>query len=62
LSANDICAFPKDQQALHTCAPSWPQRCSGNICKRNLFCGYASYNKPYIEIKKKSVCPQTRFG
>jgi hypothetical protein len=43
LSANGIRAFPKDQQTLHTCAPSWPQRYSGNICKRILFCGYASY-------------------
>jgi hypothetical protein len=43
LSAYGICAFPKDQQTLHACAPMWLQHCSGSICKRNLFCGYASY-------------------
>jgi hypothetical protein len=41
LSANGICAFPVDLQTLHACAPSWPQRCSSNTCKGNLFCGYA---------------------
>jgi hypothetical protein len=41
LSANGVRALPKDPQTLHACAPSWPQRCSGNICKQNLFCGYA---------------------
>jgi hypothetical protein len=43
LSANGIRAFPKDQQTLHVRTPSWPQSCSGNILKRNLFFGYASY-------------------
>jgi hypothetical protein len=42
LSANCVCAFQKNQQTLHACASYWPQRCSANICKRNLFCGYAS--------------------
>jgi hypothetical protein len=35
LSTNGGHAFPKDQQTLHACGPSWPQRCSSNICKRN---------------------------
>jgi hypothetical protein len=47
-SANRVRAFPKDQQTLHACAPLWPQRCSGNICKRKLFCGYASYPPPLL--------------
>jgi hypothetical protein len=34
LSADCVCAFQKDQQTLHIC--------SGNICKGNVFCGYAS--------------------
>jgi hypothetical protein len=42
-SANGVRVLPKDQQTLHTCAPSWLQLCSGKICKWNLFCGYASY-------------------
>jgi hypothetical protein len=43
LSANGIRAFPKDQQTLHAWALSWVQRCNGNICKHNLFCGYDLY-------------------
>jgi hypothetical protein len=49
LSANHVCAFLKDQQTLHACTPSWPQCCSWNICKQNLFCGYASYF-PYVQV------------
>jgi hypothetical protein len=37
LSSNWVRPFPKDQQTLHKCAPSWPQRCSDNTCKQNLF-------------------------
>jgi hypothetical protein len=44
LSWNCVRAFTKDQYILHAWAPLWPQRCSGNICKRNLFCGYASHH------------------
>jgi hypothetical protein len=29
----------QNQQTWHACTPLWPQRCSGNICKRNLFFG-----------------------
>jgi len=29
----------KNQKSRHACAPSWPQRCSGNIRKRNLLSG-----------------------
>jgi hypothetical protein len=51
LTANGVRAFPKDQQTLHKCAPSWPQRCSDSICKRNSFCGYASYiTKHYLAL------------
>ena len=39
MSANCVCALPQNQQTRHTCAPSWPQRCSGNIRKRNLLSG-----------------------
>jgi hypothetical protein len=45
LSENGVRAFQKDQQNLHKCVPSWPQRCSDNICKRNLFCGHALYTR-----------------
>jgi hypothetical protein len=50
LSANGIRAFPKDQQTLHARAPSWSQHCSCNICKPNLFCGYASYNWHFVKF------------
>jgi hypothetical protein len=43
MSANWVRDFQKDQQTLHAWAPWWPQCCSSNICKRNLFCGYAWY-------------------
>jgi hypothetical protein len=43
LSANGVGSLQKDQQTLHAWALSWEQRCSGNICNRNLVCGYASY-------------------
>jgi hypothetical protein len=42
LSANSVRAFQKNQQTLHARVPWWPQGCWGNICKWNLFCGYAS--------------------
>jgi hypothetical protein len=49
LSANGVRAFPKDQQTLHT--HTYYRDCSGNICKRNIFCGYASYIKIFsIEL------------
>ena len=41
--ANCVCALPHNQQTRHACAPSWPQRCSGNIRKRNLLSGYPTY-------------------
>jgi hypothetical protein len=50
LSASRVRPIPNDQQTLHACAPSWPQRCRGNICKRNIFCGYASYHASHIGI------------
>jgi hypothetical protein len=43
LSANCVRAFQKNQQNLHACVAYWPQHCSGNICKRNVYCGYTSY-------------------
>ena len=39
MSANSIHALPQNQLTQHACAPSWPQRCRGNIRKRNLFSG-----------------------
>jgi len=39
MSANSFRALPQNQQTRHACAPSWPQRCRGNIRKRNLFSG-----------------------
>jgi len=39
MSANSVRALPQYQQTRHACAPSWPQRCRGNIRKRNLFSG-----------------------
>ena len=39
MSANSVRALPQNQQTRHACAPSWPQRCRGNIRKRNLFSG-----------------------
>ena len=39
MCANSVRALPQNQQTRHACAPSWPQRCSGNIRKRNLFSG-----------------------
>jgi len=39
ISANSARALPQNQQTLHACAPSWPQRYNGNIRKRNLFSG-----------------------
>jgi len=39
MSANCVCALPQNQQTRHTCAPSWPQCCSGSISYRNLFSG-----------------------
>jgi hypothetical protein len=52
LSANGTRAFPKDQQTLYACTSSWPQPCSSNICKQNLFCGYVSkyYNQSSLLI------------
>jgi hypothetical protein len=44
VAAKCVHAFQKDQQSPLACAPYWPQHCTGNICKRNLFCGYTSYN------------------
>jgi hypothetical protein len=41
-SANCVRVFQKDQQTLNAWATLCPQRCSGIICKRNLFCGYPS--------------------
>jgi hypothetical protein len=35
-SANCVRALTKNQLTRHACVPSWPQRCSGNIRKRNL--------------------------
>jgi hypothetical protein len=43
MSANCVCALPQNQQTRHACALSWPQRCSGNILKRNLLSGYPTY-------------------
>ena len=43
MSANCVCASPQNQQTRHACAPSWPQRYSGNIRKRNLLSGYPTY-------------------
>jgi len=43
MSANCVRALTKNPKTRHACAPSWPQRCSGNIRKRNLFSGYPSY-------------------
>jgi len=37
--ANCVRALPQNQQTRRACAPSWPQRCSGNIRRRNLFFG-----------------------
>jgi len=39
MSANSVHALPQNQQTRHACTLSWPQRCSGSICKRNLFSG-----------------------
>jgi len=39
MSANCIRALTKNQKTQHACTPSWPQRCSSNIRKRNLFSG-----------------------
>ena len=39
VSVNCIHAMPQNQQTRHACTPSWPQHCSGNIRKRNLFSG-----------------------
>ena len=39
ISANCVRALTKNQKSRHACAPSWPQRCSGNIRKRNLLSG-----------------------
>ena len=39
MSANSVRALPQNQQTRHACAPSWPQRCRGNIRKWNLFSG-----------------------
>jgi len=39
MSAYSVRALPQNQQTRHPCAPSWPQRCRGNIRKRNLFSG-----------------------
>jgi len=43
MSANFVRALTKNPKTRHACAPSWPQRCSDNIRKRNLFSGYPSY-------------------
>jgi len=39
MSANCVRALPRNQQTRHPCAPTWPQRCSSNIHKWNLFSG-----------------------
>ena len=39
MSANCVRGLTKNQKTQHTHAPSWPQRCSGNIRKRNLLSG-----------------------
>jgi hypothetical protein len=39
MSANCVRALPQNPQTRHACAPSWPQRCSGNVRKWNLFSG-----------------------
>ena len=39
MSANSVHPLPQNQQTRHPCTPSWPQRCRGNIRKRNLFSG-----------------------
>ena len=36
MSANCVRALTKNPKTWHACAPSWPQRCSGNIRKREL--------------------------
>jgi hypothetical protein len=36
---NCVRALTKNQKTRHACAPSWPQRCSCNIRKRNLLSG-----------------------
>jgi len=36
MSANSVCALPQNQQTRHACAPSWPQRCRGNILQTEL--------------------------
>jgi hypothetical protein len=44
MSANCVRALPQNQQTQHACAPSWLQRCGGNICKstRSLLPKYES--------------------
>ena len=54
ISADCVCALPQNQQTRHACAPSWPQRCSGNILKRNLLSGYPTYI--YIYDRDWSHC------
>jgi hypothetical protein len=61
LSANCVRAFQKDQQTLHACASKWPQSCSGNICKRNLICGYASCLKQVSSDPLLSLLPASKF-
>jgi len=39
MSANCVHALTKNKKTQHAWAPSWPQSCSGNIRKRNLFSG-----------------------
>ena len=39
MSANCVRALPQYPLTRRACAPSWPQRCRGNIRKRNLFSG-----------------------
>jgi hypothetical protein len=39
MSANCVRALPQNQPTQHTCAPSWPQCCIGNVRKLDLFSG-----------------------
>jgi len=39
MSAKSVHDLPQNQKTRHACAPSWLQRCSGNIRKRKLLSG-----------------------
>jgi len=43
MSVNCVRALPQNQQTQCTRTPSWPQRCSSNIIKWNLFSGKPAY-------------------